>query len=140
MPGVAVPQQNPIVGSSSNFNNSRVSEYTQEVTHVGGDSGFQRGPTAQIPAKVPAPAPPVPRPAVVPVDVNGPTMLFVGELHWWTTDADLERVLTQYGRLKEIKFFDERASGKSKGYCQVEFYAQQLAAACKEGPGMGMAL
>lgn len=64
---------------------------------------------------------------------NGNTMLFVGELHWWTTDADLESVLIQYGKVKEIKFFDERASGKSKGYCQVEFYDPAAAAACKEG-------
>ncbi|KAF3780147.1 hypothetical protein EJ110_NYTH39959 [Nymphaea thermarum] len=35
--------------------------------------------------------------------------------------------------VKEIKFFDERASGKSKGYCQVEFYDAAAAAACKEG-------
>lgn len=64
---------------------------------------------------------------------NGPTMLFVGELHWWTTDAELEGACSQFGRIKEIKFFDERASGKSKGYCQVEFYDPSAAAACKEG-------
>ncbi|KAE9454686.1 hypothetical protein C3L33_13420, partial [Rhododendron williamsianum] len=64
---------------------------------------------------------------------NGSTMLFVGELHWWTTDAELESVLSQYGRVKEIKFFDERASGKSKGYCQVEFCDASAASACKEG-------
>ncbi|CAK9137355.1 unnamed protein product [Ilex paraguariensis] len=68
-----------------------------------------------------------------PAAENGVTMLFVGELHWWTTDAELESVLSQYGRVKEIKFFDERASGKSKGYCQVEFYDPGAAAACKEG-------
>ncbi|PWA97716.1 Nucleotide-binding, alpha-beta plait [Artemisia annua] len=64
---------------------------------------------------------------------NGATTLFVGELHWWTTDAELENVLSQYGRVKEIKFFDERASGKSKGYCQVDFYESGSAAACKDG-------
>ncbi|GLT32279.1 hypothetical protein SLA2020_069560 [Shorea laevis] len=64
---------------------------------------------------------------------NGSTMLFVGELHWWTTDAELESACSQYGRVKEIKFFDERASGKSKGYCQVEFYDLGAAASCKEG-------
>ncbi|XP_076909013.1 uncharacterized protein LOC143566118 [Bidens hawaiensis] len=64
---------------------------------------------------------------------NGATTLFVGELHWWTTDAELENVLSQYGRVKEIKFFDERASGKSKGYCQVDFYDSVSAAACKDG-------
>ncbi|KAJ7945481.1 Cleavage and polyadenylation specificity factor subunit like [Quillaja saponaria] len=64
---------------------------------------------------------------------NGSTVLFVGDLHWWTTDAEIETVLMQYGRVKEIKFFDERASGKSKGYCQVEFYDPAAAAACKDG-------
>ncbi|ERN13697.1 hypothetical protein AMTRI_Chr06g177210 [Amborella trichopoda] len=63
---------------------------------------------------------------------SGNTMLFVGELQWWTTDAELESVLSQYGRVKDLKFFDERASGKSKGYCQVEFYDPAAAAACKE--------
>ncbi|XP_043703767.1 cleavage and polyadenylation specificity factor subunit 6-like [Telopea speciosissima] len=63
---------------------------------------------------------------------NGSTMLFVSELHWWTTDAELESMLSQFGRVKEIKFFDERASGKSKGYCQVEFFDPAAAAACKE--------
>ncbi|KAL1565237.1 cleavage and polyadenylation specificity factor subunit 6-like [Salvia divinorum] len=64
---------------------------------------------------------------------NGNTMLFVGELHWWTTDSEIESVLIQFGKVKEIKFFDERASGKSKGYCQVEFYDYAAASACKEG-------
>ncbi|KAK9050907.1 hypothetical protein SSX86_027532 [Deinandra increscens subsp. villosa] len=70
---------------------------------------------------------------VRPPSENGATTLFVGELHWWTTDAELENVLSQYGRVKEIKFFDERASGKSKGYCQVDFYDSGSAAACKDG-------
>ncbi|KAF3780145.1 Cleavage and polyadenylation specificity factor subunit [Nymphaea thermarum] len=67
------------------------------------------------------------------VESNGNTMLFVGELHWWTTDAELESELSKYGKVKEIKFFDERASGKSKGYCQVEFYDAAAAASCMEG-------
>ncbi|XP_047971839.1 cleavage and polyadenylation specificity factor subunit 6-like [Salvia hispanica] len=64
---------------------------------------------------------------------NGNTMLFVGELHWWTTDSEIESVLIQFGKVKEIKFFDERSCGKSKGYCQVEFYDSAAASACKEG-------
>ncbi|KAL3508369.1 hypothetical protein ACH5RR_027770 [Cinchona calisaya] len=61
------------------------------------------------------------------------TFLFVGDLHWWTTDAELEEELSKYGPVKEVKFFDEKASGKSKGYCQVEFYDPSAATACKEG-------
>lgn len=64
---------------------------------------------------------------------GGGTILFVGDLHWWTTDAELEAELVKYGPVKEVKFFDEKASGKSKGYCQVEFYDPSAATACKEG-------
>ncbi|KAA8523549.1 hypothetical protein F0562_009972 [Nyssa sinensis] len=64
---------------------------------------------------------------------GGGTILFVGDLHWWTTDAELEAELCKYGAVKEVKFFDEKASGKSKGYCQVEFYDPAAATACKEG-------
>ncbi|KAL0320882.1 UNVERIFIED_CONTAM: Cleavage and polyadenylation specificity factor subunit [Sesamum radiatum] len=64
---------------------------------------------------------------------SGGTTLFVGDLHWWTTDAQLEAELCKYGPVKEVKFFEEKASGKSKGYCQVEFYDPAAATACKEG-------
>lgn len=64
---------------------------------------------------------------------GGGTMLFVGDLHWWTTDAELETALSEFGALKNLKFYEERASGKSKGYCQVEFYDHAAAYACKEG-------
>ncbi|KAE8716032.1 putative ccaat-binding transcription factor subunit A [Hibiscus syriacus] len=64
---------------------------------------------------------------------GGGTILFVGDLHWWTTDAELESELCKYGPIKEVKLFDEKASGKSKGYCQVEFYDPSAATACKEG-------
>ncbi|XP_004516101.1 uncharacterized protein [Cicer arietinum] len=64
---------------------------------------------------------------------GGGTVLFVGDLHWWTTDAELEAELCKYGQVKEIRFFDEKASGKSKGYCQVEFYDPSAATACKDG-------
>lgn len=63
---------------------------------------------------------------------GGATILFVGDLHWWTTDAELEAELSKYGHVKEVKFFDEKASGKSKGYCQVEFHDSSAATACKE--------
>lgn len=63
----------------------------------------------------------------------GGTILFVGDLHWWTTDSELEAELVKYGPVKEVKFFDEKASGKSKGYCQVEFGDPAAASSCKEG-------
>ncbi|KAH7427671.1 hypothetical protein KP509_10G054500 [Ceratopteris richardii] len=64
---------------------------------------------------------------------GGGGMLFVGDLNWWTTDAELEAALLEYGRVKNLKFYEERVSGKSKGYCQVEFYDHASAVACKQG-------
>jgi cleavage and polyadenylation specificity factor subunit 6/7 len=59
--------------------------------------------------------------------------LFVGDLHWWTTDAEIEAEFGKYGLVKEVRFFDEKASGKSKGYCHVEFFDPNVVSACKEG-------
>lgn len=98
-----------------------------------GSRGGPQMPGSHINANVNINRPMVNENQIRPPVENGSTMLFVGELHWWTTDAEIESILSQYGRVKEIKFFDERASGKSKGYCQVEFYDSSAAAACKEG-------
>ncbi|KAF8399826.1 hypothetical protein HHK36_015698 [Tetracentron sinense] len=100
---------------------------------IGGPRGAPQMPPNRMGMSVNANRPTVNEIPTRPSVENGTTMIFVGELHWWTTDAELESVLSQYGRVKEIKFFDERASGKSKGYCQVEFYDATAAAACKEG-------
>ncbi|KAL9319920.1 hypothetical protein ACSQ67_011759 [Phaseolus vulgaris] len=48
-------------------------------------------------------------------------------------NEELETELSKYGPVKEVKFFDEKASGKSKGYCQVEFFDPSAATTCKEG-------
>ncbi|KAG2708027.1 hypothetical protein I3760_05G172500 [Carya illinoinensis] len=99
----------------------------------GGPRGVPQMPANQINVNVNVNHPIVSENQIRPHAENGQTTLFVGELHWWTTDAELESALSQYGRVKEIKFFDERASGKSKGYCQVEFYEAAAASSCKEG-------
>lgn len=59
--------------------------------------------------------------------------LFVGELQWWTTDADLEAEFCKYGPVKGVKFFEEKSNGKSKGCAQVEFYDLVSAKSCQEG-------
>ena len=50
----------------------------------------------------------------------GGTILFVGDLHWWTTDAKLETKLNKYGSVKEVNFFNEKVRGMSMGYCHVK--------------------
>ncbi|KAL6186419.1 hypothetical protein ACLB2K_042539 [Fragaria x ananassa] len=98
-----------------------------------GPPAVQQMPANQMNMKINVNRPMVNENQIRPPVENGSATLFVGELHWWTTDAELEGVLSQFGRIKEIKFFDERASGKSKGYCQVDFYDPAAASACKEG-------
>jgi len=51
------------------------------------------------------------------------------DLHWRTSDAKLSK----YGPMKEVKFFNEKANGKSNGYCQVELFDPFAATTCKEG-------
>ncbi|KAL6188131.1 hypothetical protein ACLB2K_039525 [Fragaria x ananassa] len=98
-----------------------------------GPPAVQQMPANQMNMKINVNRPMVNENQIRPPVENGSATLFIGELHWWTTDAELEGVLSQFGRIKEIKFFDERASGKSKGYCQVDFYDPAAASACKEG-------
>jgi hypothetical protein len=60
------------------------------------------------------------------------TQVYVGELNWWTSDEEIERALGEYGRVKELRLFEEKANGKFKGYCQAEFFDGEAARACKE--------
>lgn len=45
--------------------------------------------------------------------------LLISEVNWWTTDSEIEAALSEFGTVKEIKFVEEKASGKSKGLCQA---------------------
>ncbi|CAB3989687.1 cleavage and polyadenylation specificity factor subunit 6-like, partial [Paramuricea clavata] len=48
--------------------------------------------------------------------------LYVGNFTWWTTDQQLEDALQECGvtDIVQIKFFENRANGQSKGYALVE--------------------
>ena len=59
--------------------------------------------------------------------------VYVGNLHWWTTDAQIEELCSQYGTVQKIRFFEDKANGKSKGYVLVTFDSPKAAYACKEG-------
>ncbi|ODN03997.1 Cleavage and polyadenylation specificity factor subunit 6 [Orchesella cincta] len=47
--------------------------------------------------------------------------IYVGNLTWWTTDQQMEDVMKEIGveDLIEIKFYENRSNGQSKGYCNV---------------------
>ena len=59
--------------------------------------------------------------------------MYVGQLQWWTTDAELETACSEYGHVEEVKMFEDRANGKSKGYALVKFTDSASAHACKAG-------
>jgi len=65
-------------------------------------------------------------------DDGRPTAVYVASLTWWTTDAELEAVLAEFGRVKSLTFFADRATGKSKGCCAVEFATADAAVQCKD--------
>lgn len=59
--------------------------------------------------------------------------VYIGDLHWWTTDADLEQECSRFGRIRDVKFFEDTSNGKSKGAAKVMFAKQAAAAACQAG-------
>ena len=47
--------------------------------------------------------------------------LYVGNLTWWTTDQDIQDGVINLGVADfiEVKFYENRANGQSKGFCCV---------------------
>ncbi|KAK9808480.1 hypothetical protein WJX73_010385 [Symbiochloris irregularis] len=68
-----------------------------------------------------------------PAAATGPASLYLGNLQWWTSDAELEALCAEYGTLSSLKIFEDRKNGKSQGYALVEFSSPAAARACKEG-------
>lgn len=47
--------------------------------------------------------------------------LYIGNLTWWTTDQDIADAIVSVGvgDFQEVKFFENRANGQSKGFCVI---------------------
>lgn len=47
--------------------------------------------------------------------------LYIGNLNWWTTDQDIADAIVSVGvgDFQEVKFFENRANGQSKGFCVI---------------------
>ncbi|XP_059174477.1 cleavage and polyadenylation specificity factor subunit 6-like isoform X2 [Physella acuta] len=54
-------------------------------------------------------------------------MLYIGNLTWWTTDQDLTDAMSSIGvsDLLEIKFYENRANGQSKGFALIIVGSEQ---------------
>ena len=46
---------------------------------------------------------------------------YIGNLTWWTTDADISDSVASIGVTDfiEVKFYENRINGQSKGFCSV---------------------
>jgi len=72
---------------------------------------------------------PVPAPVEKPIQPSpGPIrrgdkvfQLYIGNLTWWTTDQDIQDAVGSIGvsDFVEVKFYENRANGQSKGFCCV---------------------
>ncbi|KAF0890465.1 hypothetical protein E2562_002834 [Oryza meyeriana var. granulata] len=56
------------------------------------------------------------------------TPLFIGELPYWTTDAEVEDALAPHGALHGLHFFADKLTGKSRGFCRADFLHPDAAA------------
>ncbi|KAL6845840.1 hypothetical protein ACP4OV_024415 [Aristida adscensionis] len=98
-------------------------------------------PRHQPPRPPPAPAPrrymPPPPPRAPRGDTSSSspprcTAVYVSELHWWTTDAEVETALAPYAAgaaLQGLHFYSDKYTGKSRGVCRANFLHRDAAAA-----------
>ncbi|XP_065343732.1 cleavage and polyadenylation specificity factor subunit 6-like isoform X1 [Cloeon dipterum] len=58
--------------------------------------------------------------------------LYVGNLTWWTTDQDIANAVSDLGvkDFLEVKFFENRANGQSKGFCIISLGSDQSSRVC----------
>jgi len=47
--------------------------------------------------------------------------LYLGNLNWWTTDKQLEDVLSEFGKVKKLRFYEDKTNGKSRGFAFAEY-------------------
>jgi hypothetical protein len=61
------------------------------------------------------------------------TVVHILELSWFTTDIEVEAACGAFGKVLNVKFFEDRSNGKSVGSCAVEFTSHDEAKACLNG-------
>lgn len=61
------------------------------------------------------------------------TVVHITDMSWYTTDIEVEAACGAYGTVKAVKFFEDRANGRSMGSCAVGFASIDEARACIAG-------
>lgn len=59
--------------------------------------------------------------------------IFVGNLNWATTEAELEQLFYAYGTVESVRIMTDRATGRSRGFAFVEMPDANEAQAAIEG-------
>ncbi|XP_065158656.1 cleavage and polyadenylation specificity factor subunit 6 isoform X2 [Atheta coriaria] len=60
--------------------------------------------------------------------------LYVGNLSWWTTDQDIINAVREIGvsDFNEVKFFEHRPNGQSKGFCVISMGSENSMRMCMD--------
>lgn len=53
--------------------------------------------------------------------------LFVGNLAWEVSQADLEKLFEPFGKISSLEIVTDKASGKSRGFGFVEYASEDAA-------------
>ena len=64
--------------------------------------------------------------------------LYVGNIPYTTTEADLQGAFAEYGEVREVKIIMDRDTGRSRGFGFVTFEAQEDAEAATALNGQEM--
>ncbi|KAL0481137.1 hypothetical protein AKO1_011197, partial [Acrasis kona] len=59
-------------------------------------------------------------------------IICIENLTWWTTDAYMESLLCQFGKVISVWFIEEKINGKSKGVCFCQFDSVDAARMAKD--------
>lgn len=66
-------------------------------------------------------------------DASTGSAVFIGNLQWWTTDAEVEAACAAFGQVSLVQFTEDKSNGRSKGYARVHFSDAAAASLCKTG-------
>jgi RNA recognition motif-containing protein len=64
---------------------------------------------------------------------EGTMNIFVGNLNWSTTEAELEQLFYGYGTVDSVRIMTDRETGRSRGFAFVEMPDTTAAQAAIEG-------
>lgn len=71
---------------------------------------------------------------MAPSHVGRRFQLYVGNLTWWTTDQDITDTVQDIGvkDFQEVKFFENRSNGQSKGFCVISLGSENSMRMCMD--------